>query len=143
MYQNALIIVLLFVAIWLLRNLFPAKPKPKLGHTQWRGDTTAGRQSPFQAVSIHGYAHNCVAVEAVRGKRYLSAETPLLPLEGCGSGDCHCIYLHHMDRRSGNRGRRFAPAYDEDDTAMPGQYNRRLSTGRRASDLEHDVLALA
>ena len=129
MFQNILIVLLVFFGFWLLKSLFPAKRKPKLGQ-----ETSAKQYGPYQAVSIHAYSQGCSAAEAMKGKRFLATETPLLPLEGCASAECHCVYVHHADRRSGNGGRRTVRDTEEQLQLLSGQTDRRLSNGRRNSD---------
>src|SRR5258706_8214907 len=54
----------------------------------------------WHAVSIVGKPGHCQAAEALRRKRFLSAEAPPLPLAECSSpGGCKCTYVHHSDRR--------------------------------------------
>ena len=128
MFQNVLIILLVVVGFWLLKSLFPAKRKPKLGQ-----GTSAKKFGPYQAVSIHAYSQGCSAAESLKGKRFLATGTPLLPLEDCASAECHCVYVHHADRRSGNGGRRTALDTAEQQL-IPGQQDRRQGGGRRNSD---------
>ena len=133
-----LIVLLLLAAYWLLRNLFPPRHRPKLGDAK---PAQQGKDHPYRAVSIRSYSDRCEAVRAVKGKRFLSAESPpLLPLDGCTSGDCHCVYVHHVDRRSGNGGRRLL-AMGGNYQVISGQSNRRQGTGRRASDRDDFALA--
>jgi hypothetical protein len=53
----------------------------------------------FHCVETHHHAQCCEAVKALHGKRFLSAEAPQLPIQGCDQAHCHCDYIHHEDRR--------------------------------------------
>ncbi len=134
----ALLIVVVFV---FLRFLFPAKPKPVLGKTSTRRSHRAERRASsvagnsFHAVSIHPSAEGCLAAEAIRGERFLSAEAPSLPLEACTAAACNCRYAHHADRRCGTRSRRGLHPAEDDFLGFSGGLNRRMCEGRRDSDL--------
>lgn len=129
MFQNLLIILLIALAFWLLKSLFPARHRPRLGQ-----ESGGHRLGPYQAVSIHSYSQHCAAAEALKGQRFLSSESPILPLEGCSCEDCHCVYTHHADRRSGNGGRRSARLAEEQLQQISGTRDRRRSNGRRQAD---------
>ena len=46
----------------------------------------------------------CEAAANIAGKRYLTAEVPMLPLEGCTRADaCPCKYQKFSDRRQEDR----------------------------------------
>ena len=54
----------------------------------------------WHAVSIVAKGASCEAAHSLRGKRFLSAEAPRLPLAQCtNSKSCICAYKHHEDRR--------------------------------------------
>lgn len=59
------------------------------------------KQEPqrFHGVSIHPCAQPCEQVHSMRKIRFLSRETPNLPIDGCNNQDCTCSYTHHKDRR--------------------------------------------
>ncbi len=109
----------------------PAHSYAGAAHRQTASHRTG--TSRFRAVSCSG---DCDAVRGIRGKRFLEREAPALPLPGCMKSRCHCIYVHHDDRRSGRSDRRGSsrPA-----SAQP--YGAQLEDrragprGRRASDL--------
>ena len=89
---------------------------------------------PWHAVEIVAPKTACAAAQALNGKRFLSAEAPLLPLHDCAlTGSCHCVYRKHTDRRDGDTVRR-----SEDDTGIrrmaPALEERRSKRGRRKSD---------
>jgi hypothetical protein len=57
--------------------------------------------NPWHAVSIIPCARACAAAQSLRGKRFLSTESPPnLPLEDCNVTDCTCHFRHHDDRRT-------------------------------------------
>lgn len=45
----------------------------------------------------------CDAVKRIGAKRFLSGEAPEIPVPGCDAAKCSCRYVHHEDRRSGDR----------------------------------------
>lgn len=94
---------------------------------------TARQHNRWHAVSIVPHGQACEAVQACRGKRFLSSEAPRLPLQGCNADQCQCRYRHHPDRRGGTRRKDDARAAATERTDR----NRRVRVGgRRATDLE-------
>jgi hypothetical protein len=92
-----------------------------------------GRHS-WHAVEIVASKTACAAAQALKGKRFLSADAPLLPLHDCAlTGSCHCVYRKHADRRDSSTVRR-----SEDDTGIrrmtPPAQERRSRRGRRKTD---------
>lgn len=57
----------------------------------------------FHCVEIRSRGGACAQVKQHAGIRYLSAEAPRLPLDGCFSARCDCRYVHHNDRRRDDR----------------------------------------
>lgn len=55
----------------------------------------------YHAVTIEFGKNACEQVTRFAGKRFLSAEAPLLPL--CALSTCKCRYHHHKDRRVDER----------------------------------------
>ena len=88
-------------------------------------------REPWHAVSIVGGTHACAATAEIRGKRFLAAEAPRMPLPKCTIPKrCTCTYRHFSDRRA--RQRRAS------DRGMLGKHvgrERREKRGRRAEDL--------
>jgi len=85
----------------------------------------------WNAVSIVCTSASCEAARALKGRRFLSAGAPRLPLADCASpGACPCTYRKHPDRRAG-------PRRESDTTGLkragPGQ-ERRGGRGRRSTD---------
>jgi hypothetical protein len=88
---------------------------------------------PWHAVEIVASKSACAAAQGFKGKRFLSAEAPLLPLRDCTlPGSCHCVYKKHSDRRDSSVRR------SEDDTGIrripSATQERRARRGRRKSD---------
>lgn len=128
-------VILAALALLITRLLF-SKRKPRGKSTPaYRGSphrsdsTPRRREGRFRAVSCTG---DCAAVREIRGQRFLEREAPSLPLPGCMKSRCHCIYIHHDDRRSGHRDRRGLSRSSN----LPLPEDRRAGPrGRRATDL--------
>ena len=89
--------------------------------------------TPWHAVEVLCAGDGCAGAAACRGKRFLSADTPRLPLPDCDRAQaCSCRYKHHADRRAGPR--RASEAGRAPRTGRPS-IDLRLRRGRRASDL--------
>jgi hypothetical protein len=76
-------------------------------------------------------ATHCQAAEAVKGRRFLSTEAPILPLRECDVAACKCKYRHHEDRRGTPR--RSEEAQGAGMRSRNGA-DRRNSRGRRETD---------
>ena len=81
--------------------------------------------NPFHAVAIKPTNGCCGAAQALKGKRFLSAEAPKVPLRECTAPTCTCTYQHYDDRRSG---------VDRRQVAGHPRDERRRSRGRRVED---------
>ncbi len=72
----------------------------------------------------------CQAAATIAGKRYLMAEVPMLPLDGCTRVDaCPCKYQKFSDRRQEDR-----RAMGNGSGAKDGTEQRSNSRGRRKYD---------
>jgi hypothetical protein len=107
--------------------------QPKVGTVSKVRPSEPARE-PWHAVSVVGGPKACPAVEALRDKRFLSADAPRLPLPDCTSvWRCKCAYKHHIDRRG-------TPRRSIDRTGLPspllGKDRRiaRQARGRRTDD---------
>lgn len=60
-------------------------------------------ESAWHSVSIARGRHCCPAVARLNDHRWLLAEAPSLPVEGCTAKQCHCRFRHHADRRAIDR----------------------------------------
>ena len=128
-----LIIALIILAVWLLRKMYPVGKKHLYAKAKVPGELSSHNRA-YEAVSIHSYKGGCTDAEQLAGQRFLLSEAPVLPLESCASEKCHCIYMHHIDRRGGID-RRVIHESEEAFLSTPEYQNRRISRGRRASDL--------
>lgn len=115
------------VGKWSLSALFHYKAKIR------REPVKAHRVlNPFHAVSIQpALMGACSAAHRCDGRRFLSAEAPVLPLQQCDSEKCLCRYVHHEDRRSELR----RIADDRGPARVWAGVERRQSGGRRITDL--------
>ena len=84
----------------------------------------------YHAVSIILASEVCDAARALIGKRFLAAEAPAFPVDGCDAASCSCKYRHYGDRRSGPRRARELGMPDQ---PRPGD-ERRVSPDRRDED---------
>jgi hypothetical protein len=131
--RELLILVGIFALFWLIRRLFPARPRPHLPSPEHHHAHSQG--SAYQAVSIHCYEGACAEAQAIQGTRYLTAEAPVIPLATCKADKCRCVYQHHEDRRSGERDRRKLHSPNEAALTTPAREDRRDGPGRRTTDL--------
>ena len=98
-----------------------------------RSSRTSSPSTPWHAVEVLCAVNGCAGAAACRGKRFLSAETPRLPLPECDRAQaCGCRYKHHADRRAGPR--RASEAGRPPRGSTPG-VDLRVRRGRRATDL--------
>jgi len=89
--------------------------------------------SRWSAVSIVPGSNGCEAALALKGRRFLGAEAPRIPLAECTSvQSCRCVYRKYADRRAG-------PRRAEDDSGMRrvtrSGTERRAGRGRRSTDV--------
>lgn len=131
MFQNILFIVATGISVWFLVRMFPRRDISRVNAHKVPAN-------PFLAVSLHYSPAACQAIKAKKGKRFLPSEAPRLPLEGCTAKECHCIYHHHVDRRTSNGDRRGIGS-DRFLLLSNGDGNRRVSAGRRAIDKPGDL----
>jgi hypothetical protein len=86
----------------------------------------------WSAVSIVSASNSCEAARVLKGKRFLSAKAPRLPLPECTlSAACRCTYRKYADRRAG-------PRREAETTGLRRTIteDRRTSRGRRSTDHE-------
>jgi hypothetical protein len=85
----------------------------------------------WAAVSVVTGGGGCEAARALKGKRFLGADAPRLPLNDCATpATCRCAYRKYADRREG-------PRREEEETGMRRgitQPDRRVRRGRRSTD---------
>ncbi|QSX32899.1 hypothetical protein JYB87_14285 [Shewanella avicenniae] len=97
--------------------------------------STAKSRNPYHAVSIMSDKECCNAAVEIEGKRFLSADAPILPLKQCSAATCRCRYEHFEDRRVVGSDRRLDYGITHDLYGAFGEVNRRdRPQGRRATD---------
>ncbi len=90
---------------------------------------TKPKVSPYHCVELKISYDACDAAMQQHGKRYLSAEAPILPLSECDQQSCRCRFKHHDDRRHEQRRDPFSETGIH--TLYSEQHNRRLGGDRR------------
>ena len=76
----------------------------------------------------------CEQVLKLHGKRFLSAEAPVLPLPGCDQ-NCSCKFKHYNDRRQDERRDSFSPS----GIHYSDYKNRRIGGDRRRSSARNQT----
>jgi len=104
------------------------------GRTEPEAKPAAPRKpvNPYHSVTLAPGLRSCAAVAALRKRRFLSREAPVLPLKGCDRNDCECRYQHHDDRRDNHR--RVTDLGVSIDGYVGPERRRKVKRGRRASD---------
>ena len=127
-------ILLLIFGYWCLQSR--KRHQPRTVKTR----RTASQSGKFHAVSVKTFKCNCNAVEAIKGKRFLtSGIVPKLPVPNCTVATCTCSYVHHPDQRNTWSNRRAAFGAQTDLYCMAGETERRKKRGRRTSDHSHEA----
>jgi hypothetical protein len=89
--------------------------------------------SRWSAVSIVPGSNSCEAAVALKGRRFLGAEAPRIPLAECTSPQsCRCVYRKYADRRAGPRR---AEEHSGMRRAAGSGTERRRGRGRRSTDV--------
>ncbi len=88
---------------------------------------TKPQVNPYHCVEVKIPYDACEAVMQLEGKRYLSADAPILPLPACNQ-NCKCKFKHHNDRRRKEDRR---DAFDSSGIHFSGAKNRRMGQDRR------------
>ena len=92
------------------------------------------QKSKYRGVQIDANnAECCSAAKEVAGKRFLSDEVPVLPLEDCDAVECRCTYELYDDRRTDVR-RASDLAYDLASEFHTESSRSAHSSGRRGDD---------
>jgi hypothetical protein len=112
------------IATWLMRTRIDA-------HVRLSGKPMEHRcvSNPYHAVGVVPASGCCKAVAELKGRRFLSATAPKLPLPACDAASCRCRFMHFEDRREGEDRRE--RTMDARGHSMP---DRRRSRGNRATD---------
>jgi len=84
-------------------------------------------------VSVVAGSGSCEAALALKGRRFLGAEAPRIPLAECTCAQrCRCIYWKYPDRRAGPRRTEDHSGMRRVGTSGP---ERRAGRGRRRTDV--------
>ena len=121
-------IILIAVAIGLFL-LFAKRKKSKP-----RKATPVQESNPYRSVSVCFDGDACDGVKALADKRFLTSNTPLLPLLDCTSETCSCRYSHYSDRRDFDEDRRLPSSLKSNLFSDSGNSERRVKRGRRTGD---------
>lgn len=134
MYQLGLPLLGILIAIGLVLYRLKLLPWSRSVRTGTKHSSRrASERNPYPAVSIR-CTSGCDAVQLLKGRRFLGNEAPSLPLAECDAERCHCRYVHHVDRRTGNLDRRRLVGATRDYVSFFGKEDQREGRGRRASD---------
>ncbi len=88
----------------------------------------------YRGVEVIGNGDGCCeAAQTIKGKRFLSDDVPLLPLDGCDASDCKCSYKRFDDRRTDIR-RGSDVAFDIASELCEQDNRSGESSGRRSDD---------
>ncbi len=90
----------------------------------------------YSSVSITCADPDCAAASELKGKRFLQAEAPALPLSGCTAESCTCHYVSRKDRRDFLSNRRFNITLDPCPDGRMIKTDRRRGPDRRKVKLE-------
>jgi hypothetical protein len=82
----------------------------------------------YHCVELRYRSDACDAVKLIGAKRFLSGEAPEVPVPGCNAAKCACRYVHHEDRRQGDRR---SPVAYQPPASAGGE--RRIKRDRRRS----------
>ena len=127
-----LLIVAAVVVIYLKKQTKKSTSKGAKAQRKAAVSGVAETAKDYKGIGIVCEDDACAAAKALRGKRYLVAEAPHVPLSDCDK-NCQCRYEHYPDRRNpeGDRRSNFGMASDlHGSTAQ----ERRVKRGRRKSD---------
>ncbi len=125
--ENSTIVFLLALAAVLLYAMLRRTPRAGAEEGALREVPASG---PYHAVEVRAAEGACELARAIRGVRFLSAEAPSIPLPSCTTGRCACVYVHHADRRVGQR----RDAYLHGAYRQGERQDERRRTPRRLSD---------
>ena len=142
---SLLLVIIVLVgasAFFFLRKKQPANNSKRKQRRTRTAKTVTAKQSAepakmaYAANAIIPGPNACEAASALEGERFLSKDSPILPLDTCTDvANCECKYQHFEDRRT-NDGDRRAPGalitqlYAQGDDKP----ERRDKRGRRKSD---------
>jgi len=109
------------MAIWPLGS-----KKKRQDKSSVRSKVVAKATNPYHSVELNIPYDACEEVMKLHGKRFLSAQAPMVPLPSCNQ-KCTCKFKHHSDRRDDDR----RNAFSSGGIHYSGEKNRRLGGDRR------------
>lgn len=126
--------VMAVAIVWLVSRRSSNDARPRHLQKTSSASGAADRSSTqWRAVKIAPGLMSCDTAAKLADQVFLSAESPRLPLDGCGETNCRCKYVHLDDRRDGGDRR---VELGELGAFLPiSQIERRQRTGRRSEDL--------
>ena len=135
------ILIVLLMGAWFFvrRNESKKKPRTEKSVAEIRSEV-ASRSTPYHAVSIKLTGNACNAAKAMAGRRFLSGAAPRLPLPDCTMLECNCRFVHHADRRAGDRRSQFQGGIGLTGSSGAYQKERRDKDDRRKSKGADDEL---
>ena len=115
-------------------GFFSKRTNTKSAVTRKSTGNGANNKSRFRGVQINTNGDDCCrAVNALAGKRFLSNNVPMLPLDECDAAECRCTYQLFDDRRTDTR--RAGDVSFDIASQLYEPENRRVATrGRRNDD---------
>ena len=103
-----------------------------------RKKSVSPRREPVKTYSgvelIVGEDGACAAAQAMAGKRFLTAEAPLLPVRGCDQPRCGCRYGKFSERRTETRRASVVDLPTSSGMSQDGGRGQRKGKGRRSTD---------
>lgn len=136
MFLGSIIILTLFVGLLYVVQQKSNRRHSYSGHRKHNSHNNSGakKHNDFHCVETHHSSHCCQAIKDLDGKRFLSVEAPMLPLQNCDQANCNCDYVHHADRRSELRRANFGLQRDMYGQNGEEEHRAENRTGRRKSD---------
>jgi hypothetical protein len=121
------IIVLFLLWFFVFRNKKASKVQVVEQHK------SVPNHGKYHCVTVQFGQSPCDAVKKLEGKRILSSEASVLPLDSCDALQCECRFQHHEERRADDRRGAYNKALN-DITESTMTMRPRAKKGRRKSD---------
>lgn len=96
-------IVLLLAAVALIAWVLNAKRKPSVPAKTTAKTPFNATTTQYKCVVIEPGLVACKQAEAMKDKKILRNDAPVLPLAGCHLGQCDCKFIRYDDRRTDER----------------------------------------
>ncbi|KZX51224.1 hypothetical protein A3709_10360 [Halioglobus sp. HI00S01] len=132
MYQGMLFaLVIVLMSLLVLRTYGSWRDAGASQPPSKRRTRQSAAVEPWHSVSCVG---NCPALNTYKGKRFLVASVPPLPVPGCKADHCDCRYVHYTDRRDDMDERRGLNGLRAELYTQSGKGDRRSRSGGRRSE---------